>query len=55
VQKQVLATSMEFWKAERTGYSDRAAWENMNNLLVQMGLLKESQNVDDAFTNKFVP
>jgi NitT/TauT family transport system substrate-binding protein len=55
VQKQVLATSMEFWKAERTGYSDRAAWENMNNLLVQMGLLKESQNVDDAFTNEFVP
>lgn len=55
VQKQVLATSIEFWKAERTGYSERAAWENMNNLLVQMGLLKEAQNVDEAFTNEFVP
>lgn len=55
VQRQVLATSIEFWKAERTGYSDRAAWMNMNDLLVQMGLLKEAQNVDEAFTNDFVP
>ena len=55
VQKQILATSIEFWKAERIGYSEPQAWENMNNLLVDMGLLKEALNVDEAFTNEFVP
>ena len=55
VQKQVLATSMEFWKAKRTGMSNLQAWQNMNDLLVQMGLLKEPLDVSEAFTNEFVP
>jgi NitT/TauT family transport system substrate-binding protein len=55
VQKQVLATSIEFWKAKRTGMSDAQAWQNMNDLLVQMGLLKEPLDVSKAFTNEFVP
>ncbi|MCA2000606.1 MAG: ABC transporter substrate-binding protein, partial [Chloroflexi bacterium] len=29
VQKQILAASIELWKAERLGYSDPQAWENM--------------------------
>ncbi len=55
VQKQVLATSIEFWKAERVGLSDQQAWQNMNDLLVQMTLLKEPLDVSKAFTNEFVP
>jgi len=55
VQKQVLTTSIEFWKADRIGLSDAQAWQNMNDLLVRMGLLKESLDVSKAFTNSFVP
>jgi len=55
VQKEVLARSIEFWKAEQLGYSDATAWENMRNVLLKMGLLKESLDVNQAFTNEFVP
>ena len=33
VQKQVLARSIELWKAERAGLSDAQAWSNMHDLL----------------------
>jgi len=55
VQKQVLATSIEQWKAERLGYSDPQAWENMQNILLEMGLITEEMDLDKAFTNEFVP
>ncbi len=55
VQKQILATSAELWKAERLGYSDPLAWENMQDILLEMGLLTEKQDLGKAFTNEFVP
>jgi NitT/TauT family transport system substrate-binding protein len=55
VQKQVLAVSIEQWKAERLGYSDPQAWENMQNVLLDMGLLSGEQDLSKAFTNEFVP
>ena len=55
VQKQVLATSMEQWKAERLGYSDPQAWENMQNVLLDMGLISEKMDLSKAFTNQFIP
>jgi NitT/TauT family transport system substrate-binding protein len=55
VQKQVLATSIEQWKAERLGYSDPQAWENMQDLLLDMKLITEKQDLNKAFTNEFVP
>jgi NitT/TauT family transport system substrate-binding protein len=55
VQKQVLARSIEMWKADRLGYSDPNAWSNMNDLLVKMGLLPAPLDVSQAFTNDFVP
>ncbi|MEW6287707.1 MAG: ABC transporter substrate-binding protein [Chloroflexota bacterium] len=55
VQKQVLATSLEQWKAERLGYSDPQAWENMQNVLLDMGLLTEPLDLSKAFTNEFIP
>ncbi|MBV6397600.1 MAG: Riboflavin-binding protein RibY [Anaerolineales bacterium] len=54
-QKEVLARSIEFWKAEQLGHSDAIAWENMRDVLLKMGLLKDSLNVNDAFTNEFLP
>src|SRR6266496_2963423 len=36
VQKQVLETSIVEWKAEHLGYSDPKAWENMQDVLLEM-------------------
>ncbi|HET6593991.1 MAG TPA: ABC transporter substrate-binding protein [Anaerolineales bacterium] len=55
VQKQVLETSIAQWKAERLGYSDPQAWENMQTILLDMGLLTEKMDLNKAFTNEFVP
>jgi len=55
VQKQVLTTSIEQWQAERPGYSDPQAWENMQDVLLDMGLITEKQDLSKAFTNEFVP
>jgi len=55
VQKKVLSTSVEQWKTDRLGYSDPQAWENMQNVLLDMGLVAEKQDLSKAFTNKFVP
>ena len=55
VQMLVLTTSIEFWQAERTGFSDPQSWQNMNDLLVKMELIKEPLDVSKAFTNEFIP
>ena len=55
VQKQVLATSIEFWKATRLGYSDPTAWQNMQQVLLEIGFLTQPQDVNQAYTNDFLP
>lgn len=55
VQMQVLNTSIEFWQAERIGFSEPQAWENMNELLVKMALIPEPIDLSKAFTNEFIP
>jgi NitT/TauT family transport system substrate-binding protein len=54
VQQQVLARSITFWQAEQLGYADPAAWENMQQVLLNMGLLSEPLDLSQAFTNEFV-
>jgi NitT/TauT family transport system substrate-binding protein len=55
VQKQVLATSIEMWQAKQLGYSDPQAWTNMQEVLLKMKLLTKPLDINQAFTNKFVP
>ena len=55
VQKEVLARSIELWKAERLGFSDMQAWQNMQETLLKMGLLTAPLDLSKAFTNEFVP
>ena len=55
VQREVLALSIEFWRAERLGYSQVEAWENMQEVLLSMGLLDKPMDLEAAFTNEFVP
>lgn len=55
VQRQVLLTAIEEWKANRLGYSDPQSWENMQNVLLDMGLINEKLNLTKAYTNQFIP
>ena len=55
VQKEVLARSIELWKADRLGLSNVQAWQNMQDTLLKMGLLEKPLNINEAFTNEFVP
>ncbi|MDD5368306.1 MAG: ABC transporter substrate-binding protein, partial [Anaerolineaceae bacterium] len=41
VQKQKLTASIEMWKSDRLGYSDPQAWENMQKVMTDMGLLTQ--------------
>ncbi|MEK6220759.1 MAG: ABC transporter substrate-binding protein [Chloroflexota bacterium] len=54
VQKQVLAKSIELWQADTLGFSNPKAWENMQTVLLDMGLLTSSQILENAFTNEFI-
>jgi NitT/TauT family transport system substrate-binding protein len=55
VQKTVLEKSIEMWKSAKPGWSNPTVWENMQNVLLGMGLLKESLDLTSAFTNDFWP
>ena len=55
VQMQILETSIEQWKTDRPGYSNPQAWENMQNVLVGMGLVTEKTDLSKAYTNEFIP
>lgn len=55
VQKQVLGTSIEQWKADRIGYSNPQAWENMQTVLLDMELISKELDLNKAFTNEFIP
>ena len=55
VQKQVLSTSIDLWKADQLGKSNPAAWENMQSVLLEMGLLTTPLDLSKAFTNQFLP
>ena len=55
VQKQVLETSIAQWKADRLGYSNPQAWDNMQTVLLESGLISEPIELSKAFTNEFVP
>jgi NitT/TauT family transport system substrate-binding protein len=54
IPQAVLATSIEFWQLEPLGYSDPEAWQNMEQVLLQMGLLAQQQDLNRAFTNEYV-
>jgi NitT/TauT family transport system substrate-binding protein len=55
VQKQVLGTSIEQWRAPVLGKSNPAAWENMQKVLLDMKLYTDPLDLKKAFTNDFLP
>jgi NitT/TauT family transport system substrate-binding protein len=54
VQKQVLAASIELWKAPKLGESNAAAWQTTVDVLKQMKLLTSDIPVNKLYTNQFV-
>ena len=55
IQREVLEASIEFWKAEQLGYTAPEAWENMQEILLDMGLLSQPLDLKQAYTNEFIP
>ena len=55
VQKEVLMTSIDLWKTDHPGYSEPQAWENMQNVLLEMGSLKQPIDLKSAYRNDFLP
>jgi NitT/TauT family transport system substrate-binding protein len=54
-QKEVLARSIELWKATKIGQIDPAAWQEMQTILIQSGLLGSEQDLQKAYTDAFIP
>jgi NitT/TauT family transport system substrate-binding protein len=51
----VLEATLPMWQAEPLGVSDRAAWENTERVLLEMGFLDAPlADLEAAFTNQFV-
>ena len=54
IQNEILANAIEYWKAEKIGRSQPSYWENMQDLLLDMGLLDVPLDLSKAYTNDLV-
>jgi NitT/TauT family transport system substrate-binding protein len=54
IQKEILTTSVALYQSEPVGQSDPAAWENMQQVLLEMGLVSQPLDLSKAYTNEFV-
>jgi NitT/TauT family transport system substrate-binding protein len=54
IQKEVLDTSIQFWQLAPRGHSEPESWENMQQLLLDMGLLEQPQDLSKVYTNQFL-
>ena len=54
VQKKVFMATLEFWKTDKPGYSKPEAWENMQSVLLDMGLLTQPLDLNKAYSNAFI-
>ncbi len=55
VQRKVLEASMRFWDSGPLGVSEPEAWENMDRVLLDMGLVPAPLDVGRAYTNDYLP
>ncbi|MGH2524462.1 MAG: ABC transporter substrate-binding protein, partial [Anaerolineales bacterium] len=55
LEKQVLAATIALWQTDHIGQSDPAAWETMQQTLLDAGLLTSQLDLSKAYTNEFVP
>ena len=55
LKNKFYPASIDLWKTNRLGYSDPQSWQNMQDTLLKMGLLKQPLDLTKAFTNEFIP
>ncbi len=55
LQQDILTESIKLWQTEQPGYSDPAGWINMQDVLLDMGLLEQTLDLEKAFTNDLLP
>ena len=55
VQRQVLEASMRFWDSGPLGVTEPEAWENMDRVLFEMGLVPGGRTSSRAYTNDYLP
>lgn len=55
LQRHILAESISLWQTDPLGYTEPAGWINMQQVLLNMGLLTEPQDLNQVFTNEFIP
>jgi len=54
IQRQVLQASLPFWQADPLGMIDPQAWQNMQNILLKMGLLTQPLELEKAYDTQFI-
>ena len=55
VLKEVLVQSATFWGSENPGAANPDAWRNMQEILLEMGMLEMSLELQAAYSNEFLP
>lgn len=55
IQYKILTSSISLWKSEKLGVSDAQAWENMQKVLLDIGMIPDEINLSKAYTNEFIP
>jgi NitT/TauT family transport system substrate-binding protein len=54
VQEKIFMATLEFWKTDQPGYSKPEAWENMQKVLLDMGMLTQPLDLTKAYSNSFI-
>ena len=53
-QMKVLLASIELYQTDPYGFSHAKSWENMQDVLLKMDLMKKEINLEDAYSNEFI-
>ena len=55
VQKQVLAESIKLWDVYPTNENHSVRWENMQSVLLKLGLMSQSVDLKGVYDGSFLP
>lgn len=56
IQRKVLDESIKLWQLEPQSKADQSAsWENMMQVLLDIGLMKNAIELNEAYSNEFLP